>query len=201
MKKTDLIKKINKYFLRLPIIMIIVGIFISIFLITYEKNKLEQLEIEILQNEELTVQKDKLKTLVNQTINIITLLEQKHKQEDILKKLKLIAKTKLNYIFIYKLNYPLKESIKHNQFARMLININRPDLEGKLVSLDYKDIQGKEFRKEMLQKIIKNGEAFVTYYYKNPLTNKINKKLSYFKYYKPLNLIVCLLYTSPSPRD
>jgi signal transduction histidine kinase len=72
----------------------------------------------------------------------------------------------------------------------MVININRPDLEGKSISIDYKDIKGKKFRKEMLQKIIKNNEAFVTYYYKNPKTNKIDKKLSYFKYYKPLNIIV-----------
>jgi signal transduction histidine kinase len=72
----------------------------------------------------------------------------------------------------------------------MVININRPDLEGKSISIDYKDIKGKKFRKEMLQKIIKNNEAFVTYYYKNPKTNKIEKKLSYFKYYKPLNIIV-----------
>ncbi len=189
MKKNELIKEINKSLLRLPTIMIILGIFITIYFIKYEKNKLEQLEIKILQNEELTVQKDKLKTLVNQTTNIISLFQQQ-KEKNILKKIKYITKNKHNYIFIYKLNYPLNESIKHNKFAKMIININRPDLEGKLVSLNYKDIKGKKFRKTMLQKIINNGEAFVTYYYKNPLTHKINKKLSYFEYYKPLNIIV-----------
>jgi signal transduction histidine kinase len=180
MKNNELIRQINKYAIKLPVIISLLGILLSVSIIIYQKYKLEQLEIITLKQEELKVQKDRLKSLINQTINIIDLLK-KEKEKNILKKIKYIDKDKNNYIFIYKLNYPLKESIKHNKFATMLIN--KPDLEGKLVSLNYKDTKGKKFRKEMLQKIINNGEAFVTYYYKNPLTHKINKKLSYFEYY------------------
>jgi len=189
MKNTNLIKKIHRYFIIFPIIVAIIGIVASTFFITYQKNLLEKIGTDALKQAELKVQKEKLKALVEHTIDTITFLQQQN-HKNILQELKTIYKNKQNYIFIYKLNYPLNESIKHNKFATMVVNINRPNLLGKSIPLNYKDITNKEFRKEMLQKIIKNNETFVTYYYKNPLTNKIDKKLSYFKYYKPLNIIV-----------
>jgi diguanylate cyclase (GGDEF)-like protein len=188
LKDVDLLRKIRRYSMKVPILISSIGVIASIFFIFYEKNLLKEAGIESLKKEEFQVQKEKLKTLVEYTINSIILL-QKNKN-DIFKKLSSVYKNNKNYIFIYKLKYPLEESVKHNEFAIMLVNINRKDLVGKNVSLNYKDVKNKEFRKEMLQKLIKKKEAFVTYYYKNPLTNNIVQKLSYFKYYAPLNIIV-----------
>jgi diguanylate cyclase (GGDEF)-like protein len=46
------------------------------------------------------------------------------------------------------------------------------------------------FRREMIQGIRGNGEAFVTYHYKKPGSEGIGKKLSYFKYYPEWEWIV-----------
>ena len=86
------------------------------------------------------------------------------------------------YIFVYEL---LKPEGGDN-FARMLINPNRPDLVENLINEDYKDIEGFEFRKEFMRKIRETGEAFVSYTYKDPNTGLYDRKTSYFKYYPEL---------------
>ena len=90
------------------------------------------------------------------------------------------------YIFIYKVH----DINGGDDFATMLVNPNRPDLLGKKISDNYKDVKGKMFRREMIQGIRYNGEAFVTYHYKKPGTEEMGKKLSYFKYYPEWEWIV-----------
>jgi len=63
-----------------------------------------------------------------------------------------------------------------------------PQLTGKL-DVNKKDATGKLYRKELLKTALKGG-GFVTYYYKNPTTNKIEKKITYATYYPPLKLII-----------
>jgi len=112
-------------------------------------------------------------------------LEKIYKQEiiDQVRKLKYFDN---NYVFIYEL---------HNinggkDFATMLVNINRPDLEGKFISDDYKDPNGKQFRRIFLSDIRKNGESYVTYAYKKPNSKKIVDKLSYFYLQKDWNWVI-----------
>nr|WP_320192473.1 cache domain-containing protein [uncultured Desulfobacter sp.] len=90
------------------------------------------------------------------------------------------------YIFIYQLH----NMNGGNEFATMLVNPNRPDLIGKKISDNYTDIKGKMFRKEMVQGIRDTGEAFVSYWYKNPGSEEPGSKLSYFKYYPAWKWIV-----------
>jgi len=90
------------------------------------------------------------------------------------------------YIFIYKVH----DINGGDDFATMLVNPNRPDLLGKKISDNYKDAKGKMFRREMIQGIRDNGEAFVTYHYKKPGSEEMGKKLSYFKYYPEWEWIV-----------
>ena len=90
-----------------------------------------------------------------------------------------------DYYFIYDL---------HNidggkDFATILVNNNRTDLEGKKISDDIPDSTGKLFRKEFLRGIRKNGEAFVVYTYKKP-DGGTGRKLSFFKLYPRWNWIV-----------
>ncbi|WP_321415869.1 cache domain-containing protein [uncultured Desulfobacter sp.] len=90
------------------------------------------------------------------------------------------------YIFIYKLH----AMNGGNEFATVLVNPNRSDLIGKKISDSFKDIKGKMFRKEMLQGIRDTGNAFVSYWYKNPGSEEQGLKLSYFKYYPEWKWIV-----------
>ncbi len=91
-----------------------------------------------------------------------------------------------NYIFIYKiLNYKGGKN-----FAKMLVNPNRTDLQGKFISDDYKDEKGKEFRKIFLSDIRKKGYSFVTYMYKKPNSYQIRPKVSYFKVYKKWDWVI-----------
>ncbi|MFK5880679.1 MAG: cache domain-containing protein [Sulfurospirillum sp.] len=93
---------------------------------------------------------------------------------------------KNNYIFIYKIiNYKGGKN-----FAKMLLNPNRKDLEGKFISDDYKDENGKEFRKIFLKDIRKQGFSFVTYMYKKPNSFSIRPKISYFKLYKDWDWVI-----------
>jgi len=94
------------------------------------------------------------------------------------------------YIFVYK----LLEISGGKGFARMIINPNRPDLVGKLIDEDYKDINGYEFRKEFMNQIRKEGKATVSYFYKTPGTGSVDKKTSYFKFIPELNWIVAQGY-------
>lgn len=96
------------------------------------------------------------------------------------------GKKKENYIFVYKIeNFEGGE-----KFAKMLVNANRPDLEGKYISSDYKDADGKQFRKIFLNEIRQTGDAFVRYTYKKPETNDLRPKVSYFKLYPTWNWVI-----------
>lgn len=91
-----------------------------------------------------------------------------------------------NYIFVYEVdNFEGGEN-----FAKMLINPNRPDLEGDYISDSYTDDNGKAFRKIFLQDIHERGYSFVDYMYKKPESQTIRPKVSYFKLYKEWNLII-----------
>lgn len=96
------------------------------------------------------------------------------------------GKDETNYIFVYK----VENFSGGDNFAKMLINPNRPDLEGHYISDDYTDENGKAFRKIFLQDIHEKGYSFVNYMYKKPESNLIRPKVSYFKLYKPWNLII-----------
>lgn len=91
-----------------------------------------------------------------------------------------------NYIFVYEV---VNQQGGEN-FAKMLINPNRPDLEGNYISDDYTDDNGKAFRKIFLKDIHEKGFSFVDYMYKKPESSVVRPKVSYFKFYKDWNLII-----------
>ena len=62
-------------------------------------------------------------------------------------------------------------------------------LEGKLLSINKTDIKGNYYRKHYLECLAKKPEGcFIEYYFKNPKTLKIEKKLSYISFMKDYNL-------------
>lgn len=96
------------------------------------------------------------------------------------------GKEKENYIFVYQLKNPYGG----DNFAKMLINPNRPDLEGKYISDSYKDPEGKQFRKIFLKEIGLKGSSFVKYTYKKPGENAFRPKISYFRLYPKWDWII-----------
>jgi len=93
---------------------------------------------------------------------------------------------KSNYFFVYEI---------HNieggdNFAKLIVNPNRPDLIGKFISTNFKDAKGKKFREEFLTNIRKDGESYTQYYYQKPDETVAKLKLSYFKYHEKLNWII-----------
>lgn len=91
-----------------------------------------------------------------------------------------------NYLFVYE----LKNIEGGEKFAKMLINPNRPDLEGHYISDEYTDDNGKAFRKIFLKDIHEQGFSFVDYVYKKPDSSTLRPKVSYFKLYEPWGLII-----------
>ncbi len=95
-----------------------------------------------------------------------------------------------NY-FIYKLH----DMAGGENFATMLFNPGRPDLEGQSLSTDFPDAKGHDFRKVFMKDIRDRGEAFVIYWYNrdNPggmEESEAGRKLAYFKHDPGWNWIV-----------
>ena len=86
---------------------------------------------------------------------------------------------KSNYIFVYE----ILDINGGDNFAKLLVNPNRPDLIGKFISTNYEDINGKKFREAFMDNIRLKGESFTKYAYKKVFTQEIRQKLSYFKYF------------------
>ena len=96
------------------------------------------------------------------------------------------GKDKKNYIFVYE----IKNFDGGENFAKLLLNPNRPDLEGKLISDEYEDANGKKFRKIFLKDINEEGSSFVRYMYKKPDTNEIRPKVSYFRLFPQWDWVI-----------
>lgn len=91
-----------------------------------------------------------------------------------------------NYVFIYGVH----SMDGGDNFATMLINPNRPDLEGQKISDNVQDSLGKAYRKEMLALLREHKEGFVEYTYKAPQSQEMEQKISYFVLYPQWNWIV-----------
>lgn len=67
------------------------------------------------------------------------------------------------------------------EFAKVYANPNHPNDTGATISDDFKDANGKLFRKEFLQGLRDNGECFVDYWYKKIDSTTPSPKTSFFK--------------------
>ncbi len=109
--------------------------------------------------------------------------------ENILKYLDLINKNKQSYIAIGKIT-SLKPD-KNGNFGYIYYMPPRlKELQGLVLSVKKPDMRGNLFREKYLKCFEHNKSCFVSYYWKNPITSKIEKKISYFEYLKEFNLSV-----------
>lgn len=180
-------KNISKIIIYVFIIIMTTMIFmISYF---YVKKTYEDFEtqMEKFVEEHYKGQKESLKKEINTIIDIIKYNaaksgeDEKELKGDIVRLLNNISfdKEKSNYIFAYE----ILDINGGDMFAKLLVNPNRPDLIGRIISTNYKDVNGKKFREEFMDEIRLKGESYTEYAYKKVYTNEVKQKLSYFKYF------------------
>ena len=141
-------------------------------------------------------QKENLKKEINTIIDIIKYNaaksgeDEKELKEDTIRLLNNISfnKEKSNYIFAYE----ILDINGGDMFAKLLVNPNRPDLIGEVISTNYKDVNGKKFREEFMDGIRLRGEAFTEYAYKKVYTSEVKQKLSYFKYFPRWHWVIAV---------
>lgn len=158
------------------------------------------IEMERVVNEYYLNKKKTLKKEVNTVIDIINYnvaksnLNDEELKDDAARLLNNITfeENKSNYFFVYE----VKNMEGGDDFAKLVVNPNRPDLVGQLISTRYEDTDGKKFREDFLKDIRKTGESFTQYAYKKPNSEDSKYKLSYFKYYERFNWIIAVgIYT------
>ncbi|PLY05713.1 MAG: ATP-binding protein [Arcobacter sp.] len=162
-----------------------------IFMISYfyVKNTYEDFDIQMEKfvSEHYATQKSSLKKEINTIIDIIKYNATKSGEneievkEDTIRLLNNITfdKNKSNYIFAYEI-FDINGG---DNFAKLLVNPNRPDLIGQYISTNYKDQNGKKFREKFMYDIRLKGESFTGYAYSKVYTDEVRQKLSYFKYF------------------
>ena len=168
----------------------------------YVKNTYDNFEIEM----EKFVEEyylDKKKTLKKEVGTVIDILnyniaksslDDEELKSDAVKLLNNITfeENKSNYFFVYE----IKNMQGGDDFAKLIVNPNRPDLVGELISTNYEDTDGKRFREDFLKDIRQKGASFTKYAYKKPNSQESKYKLSYFKYYERWNWVIALgIYT------
>ncbi len=171
-----------------------------IFLISYfyVKNTYEDFERQMEKSvqDQYRSQKSILKKEINTIIDIINYNATKSDEDetelkaDTVRLLNNITfdRDKSNYIFVYE----ILNMNGGDNFAKLLVNPNRPDLLGKPISTNYEDTNGKRFREEFMNEIRIFGESYTEYSYNKVYTNEARQKLSYFKYFPRWNWVIAV---------
>ncbi len=178
--------------------MIIMSSMIFMISYFYVKNTYEDFDLQMdnFVKEYYQGQKRILKKEINTVIDILNYNQTKTNQsqeeikQDAIRLLNNISfqENKSNYYFVY----DILNINGGDDFARLVVNPNRPDLLGKKISTKHQDANGKRFREEFLRDIRAKGESFTQYAYKKPGDNVVKQKLSYFKYYEDWNWVIAV---------
>ena len=168
----------------------------------YVNNTYDNFEMEMNKfvQEYYLTKKKTLKKEINTVLEILNYnvrksnLNDEEQKADAIKLLNSITfeENKSNYFFVYE----VKNMNGGDNFAKLIVNPNRPDLVGTLISTNYEDSDGKRFREIFLKDIRETGESFTEYAYKKPDSDESKYKLSYFKYFEKWNWIISVgIYT------
>ena len=169
--------------------------FISYF---YVKNTHKDFDIELSKfvQEYYANQKSLLKKEVDVIIDVIKYnatksdIDEEKLKKEIMAMLNNITfqQKRSNYVFVY----DILNMEGGDDFARLLVNPNRPDIVGTLISTNFKDADGKKFREDFLKDIKERGESYTQYAYKKVTGYSTHQKLSYFKYYPTWNWVIAV---------
>ncbi len=169
--------------------------FISYFYIKNTNNEFEK-DLDKFVSDYYLQQKSLLKKELDVIIDIIKYKATNSQDEEIALKTDIIKmlnnitfeQKRSNYVFVYE----IKNIHGGEDFAKLLVNPNRPDLVGTYLSTNFKDNNGKKFREAFLKDIKQHGESYTSYAYKKISNDKIYQKLSYFKYYPSWNWVIAV---------
>jgi signal transduction histidine kinase len=140
--------KISRLLVIVPIVSFVFAAIVMFVFIVYNQMQYFEKEKINVENRALAKVKQEISTRVDNVIKYIEHEKNKAQKSDVRDYIKFL-KDGSKYVFVYEL---LNINGGKN-FAKMAVNPNRPDLVGKYLSDDYKDANGKEFRKEFLEKI------------------------------------------------
>ncbi|AXX87657.1 Cache sensor-containing two-component system histidine kinase [Malaciobacter marinus] len=199
-------KNISKMIIYVFIIIMSSMIFMISYFYVKNTNKNFELQMDKYVNEYYNNQKAILKKQVETVIDILNYnITQEHKTKESIQKeaIRLLnnisfQEKRSDYFFVYE----IENMNGGDGFAKMIVNPNRPDLLGKLISTKYEDADGKKFREEFMRSIRKKGDSFNQYAYKKPKSNEIKQKVSYFKLYKHWNWVISIgVYTDDIEKE
>ena len=174
-----------------PLAFIVAVIFLSSFYYIKILQNYHDANIENLVKEYNERQYDKIKNDVDRVVNFIEYSTKfKETLEEIekttLDRVNHIDMTNSPYMFILKL---IKPSGGEN-FAKIIFYNNRNDVVDKLISSNKVDIDKKHFLEKVVNDIDEHGYSYAIYKHEKPNQKSINKKLTYFYLYKPLQWII-----------
>jgi len=174
-----------------PLAFIVAVIFLSSFYYIRILQNYHDVNINNLVKEYNERQYDKIKNDVDRVVNFVEYTT-KYKsslrgiEKKVLDRVNHINMETSPYMFILKL---LKPS-GGDDFARIIFYNNRPNVVGKLVSSNKVDKDNKRFLDKVVKDIENKGYSYVIYKHEKPNQKSINKKLTYFYLYEPLQWII-----------
>ena len=205
-------KHLTYWIISLPII----AVLLTASILTYQFISSEKKElIHTKNNIEKRVTTKIKKTIKNRVIRTIQVIENKTKLNNMQEKESLEDVVSIGYktiknIYLQNEDKPkdeiidkIKKQLRNIRFYnnlngyyflvdlnnKVLLQPNTPNYENKLHG-DLKDINGNFFIKQFQQIAKTSKEGFHSWYWKNPATKKLEKKLGFIKVFEPLNLYI-----------
>ena len=210
LKQEEQILKIIKY---TPSIFILITAFLVTLFFYNENKKIFDMEKVQIENEYFFNNEEVIKSEVSNAINLIQHF-QTTTEEELKKNIK--ARVYEAYNIVDNIYKSLKDSKSNEEILKIInktlsnvrFNDNRGyffiyDINGTNVSnpidksfegnnfFEYEDVNGYKFFQTMIATIKDNSERFDEYYWFKPAKNKeIAKKISFYKSYQPLNIVI-----------
>jgi len=144
------------------------------------RDAIERTIFEIEQIREVIAKQNKLKSFTQKEIDAISIEKITGYTRDLR-----LTKEKY-YIWINRI-------VDYNggdNYAIRVVHPNLPHTEGTFLSTNTKDIEGNKPYETQLKGLKKDGELYFEYYFKKLISDKVSRKLSFAKLYKPFDWVI-----------
>ncbi len=199
-----------KYIIMIPIAFVLItSVVLTNYFVTFEQKVLKE-QLSSIEKKLILKNRDSIKNNINYLINIVSTNAKYFEklQKNIIKEKTISAIKLIDSIYEQNKNLPNQEII--NKIKSSLDNISSLDkskyfyiykMDGTCLYLpanrkleqkqliNLQDIKGQFVVQKMIKKL-KKGDGFNQWYYTNPKTKKIEKKIGYAALYKPLNIFI-----------
>jgi signal transduction histidine kinase/CheY-like chemotaxis protein len=96
------------------------------------------------------------------------------------------GKNRSNYFFLIKVG----DVDNRENFGSVSVHPARPDLVGQTLTYEFKDDKGERFIPGLAAQLKEKEEAVVNYWFRNPGTQEVSVKTTFFRWYKDWNWII-----------